>query len=438
MASDSQRQAASLATDHPSQRASDLNETISVTPPAPAPRQAPPLDKTPIDPLATSPLGLAESQVVRCSGGYYLLSRLGGGSFGEVWNARAPGGFPAAVKVIQRQLEDAQAQRELKSLEAMKELRHPYLLATHACWIDGGRLHIAMELADKTLRGRFKECEGQGGIPLEELFRYFWEAAEALDFLHRNKVLHRDIKPDNLLLLTGHVKVADFGLIQLQEVGQTDQASVLCGTPSYMAPEAWESRSSERSDLYSLAVSYAELRLGRRPFGGTTIAEMMTQHCQGAPDLTGLPEPERIVVRRALAAESHQRYGCCMEFVQTLRLALVSQKAQQATPAALMPPEQGFSCMSLVLLAALTGRSPSSPITSTNICRNRRKRPPLPIPLLPLPVRWTNGRQAEPALRCRAGSACQTTSASAPLIATNSTSADRAPIAIPWAVDRTA
>ena len=108
MASDSQRQAASLATDHPSQRASDLNETISVTPPAPAPRQAPPLDKTPIDPLATSPLGLAESQVVRCSGGYYLLSRLGGGSFGEVWNARAPGGFPAAVKVIQRQLEDAQ------------------------------------------------------------------------------------------------------------------------------------------------------------------------------------------------------------------------------------------------------------------------------------------------------------------------------------------
>src|SRR5205807_2630086 len=107
----------------------------------------------------------------------------------------------------------------------------------------------------------FKECQAQGGIPLPELFRYFWEAAEALDFLHRNKVLHRDIKPDNLLLVAGHVKVADFGLIRLQEVDQTSFASVVCGTPSYMAPEVWDSKPSERSDLYSLAVSYAELRL---------------------------------------------------------------------------------------------------------------------------------------------------------------------------------
>jgi serine/threonine protein kinase len=347
---------------------SDLGDTLppkaaSIGPPtspAPVPLAVPELQATEKMGSAprTGPVRGEEALGLSSISGYRLLTRLGGGAFGDVWQSLAPGNFPVAVKVIHRRLEDVEAQRELKALEAIKELRHPYLLATHACWAEGGRLHIAMELADRTLRQRLNECQAQGqtGIPVVELFRYFWEAAEALDFLHSKHVLHRDIKPDNLLLLSGHVKIADFGLARLQEAGQTIEASMVAGTASYMAPEVWGGKVNERSDLYSLAASYVELRLGRRPFGGTTIADLMDQHRNGTPDLAGLPDAERMVLARALAADRTHRYASCVEFANALRVALVSQlgaKAAAKLPKGSRQPSSVVRVLLLSLLVAL-------------------------------------------------------------------------------------
>src|SRR5207249_1283840 len=120
------------------------------------------------------------------------------------------------------------------------ELRHPFLLETQAFWQEEGRLYIVMQLADDTLGEWCARCQakGQPGVPVAELAPFFGQAAEALDFLHANKVLHRDVKPANLLRLQGYAKVADFGLARAQPADQA--ASTMCGTPLYMAPEVWQ------------------------------------------------------------------------------------------------------------------------------------------------------------------------------------------------------
>ena len=160
-------------------------------------------------------------------GGYTLVERLGKGGFGEVWKATGPGGFQVALKFVA--LADDAGPAELRSLEVIKDIRHPHLLATFGSWRDDGRLIIAMELAGRTLLDRFRESAGQGfpGIPAPEIFEHFLDASKALDFLNEPRhpsggsgplgIQHRDVKPQNLLLVGGSVKVADFGLARALE-----------------------------------------------------------------------------------------------------------------------------------------------------------------------------------------------------------------------------
>jgi serine/threonine protein kinase len=273
------------------------------------------------EPTARQP---AQSLRITAVGDNKIIQRIGSGGFGEVYRAEAPGGVEVAIKVIYRPLDHEEAQRELQSLELVKGIRHPYLLQTQRFSQQEDRLYIVMELADRSLRDRLRECRQQGltGIPIEELLRYFREAAEAIDFLHGHKVLHRDIKPENILLVGRHVKVADFGLARLQQSQRSATASG-SGTPAYMAPEVWRGKVSLHSDQYSLAVAYVEMRIDRRPFAGGDMMELMLSHVQNKPDLAPLPEHEREVVFRAMEKDPAQRYGSCQEFVHALEQAIV-------------------------------------------------------------------------------------------------------------------
>jgi serine/threonine protein kinase len=345
----------------------------------------------PLTPQSPSFAGdiLEEGGVV---GGYRLI-RLLGRSHAEVWLAENRGGIEVALKIIPLVKEMAGPERD--SLELIKNLRHPFLIGIRDYWVDGLRLYIAMDKADGTLRERL-EASPQG-LTAEEVVPYLEQAAQALDFLHSKKIIHRDIKPANLLLLAGFVKVADFGTAFQMEGSITEQAGA-AGTARYMAPEVFfHGLATRRSDQFSLAVTYAELRTGRSPFpvpsrGGLFAIGQALAHDE--PDLEGLLPAEQSVLKKALAKDYHQRFDSCVEFVEALRTALappatepgavVPQPAQAPAPAAPAAP----AARSVTPVAPV--RTPEKPTPSAPSLQPRTPQRAAPLPA------WRSQAKSQP------------------------------------------
>jgi formylglycine-generating enzyme required for sulfatase activity len=259
---------------------------------------------------------------------YVLVARLGEGGFGQVWKARDDNGFEVALKFLR--LDGRAGATELRAAEMMRNIRHAHVLPMFRAWQVGHWLILALELGDKTLHNRLAEAErdGRAGIPRRELLEYMLEAAKGLDHLHTLSIQHRDVKPQNLLLVGGSVKVADCGLAKLMDKTLASNSGSM--TVAYAAPEQFKGRISPHSDQYSLAVSYCQMRGGRLPFEGGQH-QVMFGHIQGQPDLSMLPVAERPAVARALAKKPEERWPSCRAFVEALTAAARSDKSAGAS-----------------------------------------------------------------------------------------------------------
>ena len=259
---------------------------------------------------------LENSEVIA---GYRLRDRIGAGGYGEVWRAEVPGGLAKAVKIVFGRLDERRAACELKALNRIKEVRHPFLLSLERIEVIDGQLIIVTELADSSLKDRYEQCKsaGQAGVPRDEVLGYLRDAADALDFMSaKHGLQHLDIKPENLLIVGGRVKVADFGLVKdLEDVS----VSLVGGlTPIYAPPEVFDGRPSLHSDQYSLAIVYQEILTGVLPFPGRTQAQLAAQHLNARPRLTPLLPQDRPSIARALAKNPDERFPSCRAMIDSL------------------------------------------------------------------------------------------------------------------------
>ncbi len=306
--------------------------------------------------------------------GYRLLEPLGSGGFAEVWKCEVPGGLHKAIKFVYGNLDhagdEAQARQELQSLQFVKNIRHPYILSIERVEIVNGELLIIMELADRNLHQVMEahQAEGLPGIPRDELLCYFLEVAEALDLMNfQHGLQHLDIKPRNLFLISNHVKVADFGLVNTSSNDDApDQAAKQGITPLYASPEVLQEKVSKYADQYSLAIAYQELLTGKLPFMGKSARQVMMMHLMSPPNLESLSVPDRPVVARALSKKPEERFNSCTEFVHALLNAQTPSTMHLSAAMFRLPMMKAKTSSGFYLPATSIQSAPQPDMRSTN------------------------------------------------------------------------
>ena len=269
----------------------------------------------------------------RTLGSYRLLERIGKGGMGEVYRAQhLKLGREAAVKVLPPALahEADFLKRFEREAASAASLQHPNILAVWEYGEQGGVPYLVMPLIKG---GTLKDRLESGILSREALVGYLRQVADALDYAHERGLVHRDVKPANLLLdERGHLYLADFGIAKaLEGTEGLTGTGVGVGTPEYMAPEQAQGRADPRSDLYALGVILYQMLTGRVPYSGGSAIEVLMKHIhEPLPPLprhnaaVGLPAAVEPVLHKALAKEPDQRYQTARALVEDVTRALAT------------------------------------------------------------------------------------------------------------------
>src|SRR4051812_4885180 len=283
-------------------------------------------------------------------GPYRLIARVGAGGMGEVWRAEDTRlGRTVAIKVLPPSvLADVEATARLKrEARTAAQIYHPSIATIHSIEQDGDQIFIVEEFVEgepltKVIR--------RGGLSESEICRIDRAVADALAEAHAKGIVHRDIKPDNVIVNGNRVKVLDFGIakqVGLAGASAEDtptaafvtQQGMILGTIHYMSPEQALGKVIDgRADVFSLGVVLYEMATGRRPFSGETITETMTQIIRDEPT-------EPVIVNPGISPGMNE----------------IIQRSLRKNPS-----ERFTSAELVIALDAQIGRAPTAPYTSAN------------------------------------------------------------------------
>ena len=272
----------------------------------------------------------------RTLGKYRILEPLGRGGMARVYRAYQPHlERHVAVKVVRADLGDdetflARFRREARAVAA---LRHPNIVQVFDFDVEGDLTYMVMEMLEgDSLKTRLNDYRTRGKrMPWGEMVRILLDVLNGLGYAHAQGMIHRDIKPGNILLTrSGDAVIVDFGIAQIVGGTRHTARGALMGTPEYMAPEqGLENQSDARSDLYSLGVIFYEMLTQQTPFAADTPLAVLMQHLNAPlppprsidPEI---PEPFERIVRKALAKDPADRYQTAQEMKVALRQAIAA------------------------------------------------------------------------------------------------------------------
>jgi predicted Ser/Thr protein kinase len=250
----------------------------------------------------------AQDQTPDRLGPYRLLDRLGEGGMGVVYLAADPQQRRVAVKALRPAFAaDPNARRRLaREVETMRRVRSPFVAEV----LDADVTSDPPYIVTRYVSGRtLEEVVGEGG-PLagRELARLASGLALALSAVHAAGVVHRDLKPGNVMIANGEPVVIDFGIAQVPDSTRLTQTGMFMGTPGYLAPEVIEGQpSGSASDVHSWGATVAFAATGRPPFGTGAFETIFYRIVNGQPDLTGFPAPLLSLVAQALSRNPAHR-----------------------------------------------------------------------------------------------------------------------------------
>jgi serine/threonine-protein kinase len=262
-------------------------------------------------------------------GRYQVIAEVGRGGMGIVYHAIDPLlQRPVALKTVRLlEFEDVQERRNLRDrllreARAAGILSHPGIVMIYQIEEDNGVAYIAMEFVQGRTLGQLLSVDRTP--KRKHVFNILQQVANALDYAHSKGVIHRDIKPGNVMIQQGGVvKITDFGIAKATASVRT-QTGIQVGTPFYMSPEQILGHAVDgRTDQYSLAIVAYQMLTGERPFSGDTLPTLIYRILREEPQpdnslIAKLGEPIEAALRRAMSKQPDARYASCSEFVNSL------------------------------------------------------------------------------------------------------------------------